>query len=274
MREERWYKMLILSTVFHIIFIVIFSVPIKRQYRRFVAPPSYSVNLVGDIGSGQAEEGKAEQGGGIKEVPQPKRVEKVEPTKKKEEKHPPVKKRPVLARKEKELRSITKSPAKEAKRPAKEEALSKEELERLSKRLKELRKKTDYLNITGAQGRGGGHGSGQGVSGLPVSSAGGGQTLDPVTQRYILDVWERIKEAWGIPGGISLKKDLETVVTIRIRKDGRIVDINIEKRSGNRVYDESIIRALRSVDPLPPIPSSLNMDNIEIGFRFLPGDLS
>jgi colicin import membrane protein len=69
-------------------------------------------------------------------------------------------------------------------------------------------------------------------------------------------------------------KTLETVVTIRIRKDGRIVDINIEKRSGNRVFDESILRVLRSVDPLPPIPSSLNTDSLEIGFRFLPGDLS
>lgn len=72
----------------------------------------------------------------------------------------------------------------------------------------------------------------------------------------------------------SFKKDLETVVTIKIRKDGRIVDINIEKRSGNRMYDESILRVLRSVDPLPPIPASLNMDTMEIGFRFLPGDLS
>ena len=72
----------------------------------------------------------------------------------------------------------------------------------------------------------------------------------------------------------SFKKDLETVVTIRIRKDGRIVDVNVEKRSGNRVYDESILRVLRSVDPLPPIPDSLNTDALEIGLRFLPGDVA
>ena len=102
----------------------------------------------------------------------------------------------------------------------------------------------------------------------------GADPLDPASQQYMLGVWEKIKNAWGLPGMSKYSKTLETVVTIRIRKDGRIVDINIEKRSGNRVYDESILRVLRSVDPLPPIPSSLNTDSLEIGFRFLPGDLS
>ncbi|MDD5009626.1 MAG: energy transducer TonB, partial [Syntrophorhabdaceae bacterium] len=94
-----------------------------------------------------------------------------------------------------------------------------------------------------------------------------------VTQRYILDIWDKVKSAWGVPG-MTYKKDLETIVIIKIRKDGRIVDISVEKRSGNRIYDESILRVLRAVDPLPPIPASLNMDSMELGFRFLPGDLS
>jgi TonB family protein len=59
-----------------------------------------------------------------------------------------------------------------------------------------------------------------------------------------------------------------------VRKDGRITDINIEKRSGNRVYDESVLRVLRAVEPLPTIPQSLNADSLEIGFRFVPGGIS
>jgi colicin import membrane protein len=143
-----------------------------------------------------------------------------------------------------------------------------------------MKKKTEYLDVS--QGRsapgherwGGGGGSGGSGGGLPGSGEGGGRPLDPVSQQYMLGVWEKIKNAWGLPGMSKYSKNLETVVTIRIRKDGRIVDINIEKRSGNRVYDESILRVLRSVDPLPPIPSSLNTDSLEIGFRFLPGELS
>jgi TonB family protein len=73
---------------------------------------------------------------------------------------------------------------------------------------------------------------------------------------------------------MAQKKDLETIVMIKIRKDGRIVDINIEKRSGNRVYDESVLRVLRAVEPLPPVPPSLNTDSLEIGLRFLPGGIS
>jgi len=60
------------------------------------------------------------------------------------------------------------------------------------------------------------------------------------------------------------------VVSIRIRKDGKISDWTIEQRSGNRVYDESVARALRSVGALPPLPPSLNSDYLEIGFNFHP----
>jgi len=155
------------------------------------------------------------------------------------------------------------------------ETTTKEELSRLNDRIKEIRKRTDYLDVSRARGSAGSPGKTGGSGyGLPGSSEGGSRPMDPVSQQYILGIWEKIKNSWGLPGMSSFKKDLETIVTVRIRKDGRIVDINIEKRSGNRVYDESILRVLRSVDPLPPIPASLNMDTMEIGFRFLPGDLS
>jgi TonB family protein len=91
-------------------------------------------------------------------------------------------------------------------------------------------------------------------------------------QKYLLDVYEKIKNAWNVPG--TAKRELETIVTIKVRKDGRITDINIEKRSGNRVYDESVLRVLRAVEPLPTIPQSLNADSLEIGFRFVPGGIS
>jgi TonB family protein len=175
---------------------------------------------------------------------------------------------------EKEAVSLSKQKAPPAKATP-----SKEELSHLEARLRDMKKKTEYLDVSqnksspGPEKWGTG-GSGGGSGGLPGSGEGGGRPLDPASQQYMLGVWEKIKNAWGLPGMSKYSKNLETVVTIRIRKDGRIVDINIEKRSGNRVYDESILRVLRSVDPLPPIPSSLNTDSLEIGFRFLPGDLS
>jgi TonB family protein len=263
MREETWYKMLIVSTILHFFVIGMFSIPIKKASRRIDLSSSYSVNLVGDMGGvfkGQQENGLS----GGRDLPV-----KQGPVTKKE--RLPAKRKTAPVRKEKEAVSLSKH-----KIPEKETA-TKEELSRLEERIREIKKKTNYFDITQAKKTGGslsGLRPGGSGSGLPVSSGGGGaRPLDPVSQKYILDVWEKVKDTWGLPGITSSKQPLETVVTIKIRKDGRIVDINIEKRSGNRIYDESILRALRTVE-LSPIPASLNTDMIEIGFRFLPGDVS
>jgi TonB family protein len=180
----------------------------------------------------------------------------------------------VLARKEKELVSLStkKIPPKEPRK----ETPTKEELSRLEDRIREMKRRAEYLDVSKSKTPASTAGTGSaGIgSGLSGAGDGGSRALDPAMQRYILGVWEKIKDSWGLPGMASFKKDLVTKVTIKIRKDGRIVDISMDERSGNKVYDESILRVLRSVDPLPPLPASLNTDAIEIGFRFVPGELS
>jgi len=264
MNEATWYKMLVLSTILHFFVVGIFSIPIKKSSRKIDLSSSYSVNLVGDIGG--AVLGAT---GGYKGKTLPRiKEDSSKPA-------PPTKvKKPVPVRQEKDAISLSKKKVRAKETP------SKEELSRLEEKIREIKRRTGYLDVAKAgkeagSGKGGSAGSGSGAGfGLPLSSEGGSRPLDPVSQKYMLEVWEKIKNAWGLPGITSFKKQLETIVTIKIRKDGRIVDINIEKRSGNRIYDESILRVLRAVDPLPPIPASLNTESIEIGFRFLPGDIS
>lgn len=256
MREEAWYRMLIISFAIHILVLAAFSIPFKKSSKRFDALSSYSVNLVGELGGGGGSIGAGKGEKGIPEKPAPAapaRVKKPAPIKK------PVKEEVSLSKK----------------KVAAKEKTTKEELSRLEERIRDMKKRADYLDVSGAKTAGAGSkgGMGSGAPGLPFGSEGGGKPLDPATQKYILDIWDKVKSAWGVPG-MTYKKDLETIVIIRIRKDGRIVDINVEKRSGNRIFDESILRVLRAVDPLPPIPASLNTDSIELGFRFLPGDLS
>jgi len=258
MREEAWYKMLIISFAIHVFVIAAFSIPLKRSSKRFDALSSYSVNLVGELGGrgGSTGAGHAAEKA-LPEKPVPAAPARV------------VKKPAPIRKPVKEAVSLSK------KKVAAREKTTKEELSRLDERIRDMKKKADYLDVskTRTAGAGGKGGTGAGAPGLPFGSEGGGKPLDPVTQRYILDIWDKVKSAWGVPG-MTYKKDLETIVIIKIRKDGRIVDISVEKRSGNRIYDESILRVLRAVDPLPPIPASLNMDSMELGFRFLPGDLS
>lgn len=258
MSEEAWYKMLAISFALHILVMGVFSIPFKSKSKKIDLTSSYSVNLVGgvgNLGSGPQKSTASE----VKKAP-------AKPVPVAKEKTPvPTKSKPVPMKKEKDLVSISKKKVPEKATP------TADEMDQLKQKIQSLRKKTEYLDVAKAGGGGGGKASG--AAGLPLSGDGTGRPLDPMTQKYLMDIWDKIKGAWNVPGMAS-KKDLETIVTIKIRKDGRIVDINIEKRSGNRVYDESILRVLRAVEPLPPIPQSLNMDSLEVGFRFLPGDLT
>ncbi len=261
MSEESWSKMLVVSLVLHFIVVASFSIPIKMSSKKIDLSSAYSVNLVGSTGSFGGS-------GAPKAVSEPiKKPEKPLPEVK-EKKTPPKKPKPI--KKEDDAVSISRK-----KVPPKNKA-TREEVDRLEQRIRNIRKKTEYMDVSkagsGGSGRGG---AGGGVgSGVPFGGNGTGKPLDPAMQRYLLDIWEKIKNAWNVPGMASHKRGLETIVMLKIRKDGRIVDIIIEKRSGNRIYDESILRVLRAVEPLPPIPSSLNTDYIDVGFRFLPGEIT
>ncbi len=87
-------------------------------------------------------------------------------------------------------------------------------------------------------------------------------------------IWQRIRSAWVLPeGALGGKKDLETVIAIRIAKDGRIEDIEFEKKSGHPQLDESALRAIKKADPLPPLPPGFEGDKFDVGVRFTPSDI-
>ncbi len=87
-------------------------------------------------------------------------------------------------------------------------------------------------------------------------------------------IWQRIRSAWVLPeGALGGKKDLETIIAIRIAKDGRIEDIQFEKKSGHPQLDESALRAIKKANPLPPLPPGFEGDKFDVGVRFTPSDL-
>jgi TonB family protein len=259
MSEEAWTKMLAVSLALHIIVLGAFSIPVKFSSKKIDLSSAYSVNLVGSTGSLGGGSGGPKAAVQSKPEPKPDKPAPVV----KEKKPPP--KTPQPIQKEDDAVSLSKK-----KVPPKTKT-TKEEVDRLEERIRNIRKKTDYIDVAKAGSGGSGRGTGAGM-GLPGTGGGSGAPLDPALQKYLLDVYEKIKNAWNVPG--TARKELETIVTIKVRKDGRITDINIEKRSGNRVYDESVLRVLRAVEPLPTIPQSLNADSLEIGFRFVPGGIS
>ena len=68
--------------------------------------------------------------------------------------------------------------------------------------------------------------------------------------------------------------DFEAVVGVTIRKDGNIDTISFEKQSGNRFFDESVLKAVKKASPFPGFPESLREETLDVGIRFLSSEFS
>lgn len=91
----------------------------------------------------------------------------------------------------------------------------------------------------------------------------GGSNASIPSKDYYSIVVSKIKENWLYPD--SLDKDLLTIVIIKITKEGGIIIDRIEKKSGNPLFDRSVLAAINRSNPLPP-PG----EDIELGIRFRP----
>jgi TonB family protein len=104
-----------------------------------------------------------------------------------------------------------------------------------------------------------------------ITSAKASLEMESKLNDYYSLVWAKIKGAWTIPENLlKVTVDLETVIVVIIERDGKIQKFWFEKKSGNAVYDQSAMRAIRKAEPLPPIPKELGENTLEIGIRFFP----
>lgn len=75
--------------------------------------------------------------------------------------------------------------------------------------------------------------------------------------RYVNAIKAKIRGKANVPDTVTGKP----LVTVRIRilPGGEVLDLSIERSSGNRLYDAAIERAIRSASPLPvpPVESEL-----------------
>jgi colicin import membrane protein len=85
---------------------------------------------------------------------------------------------------------------------------------------------------------------------------------------YYAAVWAKIKGQWSLPRDILSKENMESVIQAKILRNGAISDISFEKRSGNRFFDDSAMKAIKKANPLPPLPGWIRDNSIEIGIRF------
>ena len=88
---------------------------------------------------------------------------------------------------------------------------------------------------------------------------------DPVFERYLEEISEKIKTSWVYPAS---QPSAQAIITIKIAKDGKIIDAQVEESSGDSAYDASALRAVQKANPLPPLPSLRYGNPLELGLRF------
>jgi TonB family protein len=105
----------------------------------------------------------------------------------------------------------------------------------------------------------------------PIAPKPSRAVIDRKLKTYYHSLWRRIQEEWILPPSLLEEiEDPETVIVIKVRRDGSIVESWFEEKSGSPMYDESAMRAIKKANPLPPFPEELEEDILEVGIRFNP----
>jgi colicin import membrane protein len=108
----------------------------------------------------------------------------------------------------------------------------------------------------------------------PASPPSPGEAeMDARMRAYYAMIWSRIKGRWSIPQGILPGEVLETVINVTILRSGAVTGMNFEKRSGNRYFDESALKAIRKAIPFPPLPAWISEGSLDVGIRFHSSEL-
>jgi colicin import membrane protein len=103
------------------------------------------------------------------------------------------------------------------------------------------------------------------ASGRPAIS---NAEINAQTNEYLGVVESRIKGHWMNPQALMPEKNISSIIDIRIARSGALEYTKFEKRSGNRYFDDSALRAVKKSSPFPPLPYWIMDNSIELGVRF------
>ena len=121
----------------------------------------------------------------------------------------------------------------------------------VEKAISELGKK-----VEGGTGSSSGLAGSQGAIGIPI-------------RIYQMEVEDKIKGNWSYAVAVKDLKKLQAIVVIKVKQDGTILESWFKERSGDTIFDQSVLKAIEKSDPLPPFPEGYikNYDEIEINFN-------
>jgi colicin import membrane protein len=226
-KEPNFQTIVITSAVIHLILITLIVIPLRSNENEY---RSYFVDLVGPLETPRKNTAARPSPAGVKEKEEKNEVRTKEPAAK------PLPKADMSLESEARIK-------KEIERIRSISALSK------LKSKKEEKKAQDIEAIRhNVQ-----------VSTVRSGASTGAQSL--AHDSYYALITRKIWGEWIYPDFGS--SGLEVIISLKIEKDGRIVSHEIEKPSGNALFDRSAMNAVSKASPLPPPPVEM-----EIGLRF------
>lgn len=247
-KDPTFCNMLLLSLVMHFIAITVVLVSVPSAPRHLTFGPAYFVSLVssGDVSS------KSQEGSSL--------VKEIEQSE--------IAGEPVNSFiYKKQISRSTATPIK------------KEETDRMSieKAISAIRRKElatqGMFSSASPQTRSGGRPGRMAAGGRASGGAASGGMVEG-TSDYAGLVSSRVHGNWSIPVELKPRNDIVTIIEIKIRRDGSLAYAGFEKRSGNSIYDDSAMKAVRKSSPFPPLPAGYTSNTMEIGIRFHPSQLN
>ena len=139
----------------------------------------------------------------------------------------------------------------------------------LEKAMEEIRKRASASTATPKTSE---RASPEMKDGPPSPASSGGGDVNDKMGPYYSAIWSRIKGQWVFPG-LQPGDSWETVIHVTILRSGAVTGINFEKRSGNRYFDDSALKAIQKASPFPPLPAGIGGGSLDVGIRFLSSEL-
>ncbi len=153
---------------------------------------------------------------------------------------------------------VEKKPVEEKKIPEKPRPIDEKKQKKTTGKPEPASNLKENIEVTGAQ---------DGIEGEPIE---GNQlkidTKDFPFAYYINLIRNRIADNWRPP--LTRKKQLGTLVGFRILRNGKIMDVVVEKSSNNFMFDQAALRAVHFASPLPPLPAEFLEDQLSVHIEF------
>ena len=124
----------------------------------------------------------------------------------------------------------------------------------------------------------GARGQSSGVTaGVGIQGGSGAAQAPPEMTVYTSIVIDRIMEAWFLPPSLKQEassRNLLTIIQIRIDRQGKVSFQGVERNSGNPLYDDYALAAIKKIqsETFPPLPEVFREQFLDLGIRFQPSE--